>query len=224
VTRTNACRSDRELRAHRWARKFAPLSCIVSFVMVVGVCPGLVGASKAGVSLVASPAQSPGVGVAGNVARSLVQAVVSPPAVPLTPVPPAEAAPVNPAPRARKAVAVTRAVPSPLAAKGAATASDCDVAMAYLASHAAPGFAHYCREGTLRTTAGPVAAYTCVPGSSTWCPDGVAEIIIAQPRCAASYKNEASNSYWDFSEAGIVRPGAVQHGRTWDPFGVCPAS
>lgn len=50
MTRTNACGSDRELRAHRWARKFAPLSCIVSFVMVVGVCPGLVGASKAGVS------------------------------------------------------------------------------------------------------------------------------------------------------------------------------
>jgi len=95
--------------------------------------------------------------------------------------------------------------------------------MAYLAAHAAPGFAHYCRPGALQTADGPSAAYTCVPGVGFTCPDGRAEIIIADPTCAASYENEASNSYWDFSAAGVIAPGAVQNGRTWDPYGECPA-
>lgn len=104
----------------------------------------------------------------------------------------------------------------------AADDDDCAAALAYLAAEAAPGFAHFCRPGAVETDAGPVAAYTCVPGSITTCPDGVAEIIIAEPGCANSYRNEASNSHWDFSRAGSIRPGARQGGRTWDPFGPCP--
>ncbi|MDQ2729750.1 MAG: hypothetical protein M3Y91_18245 [Actinomycetota bacterium] len=91
-----------------------------------------------------------------------------------------------------------------------------------LAAHAAPGFAHYCRPGPSPIVLGPSAAYTCFPGTGYSCPDGTAEIVIANPRCSASYENEASNSYWDFSQAGVVRPGTVQNGRTWDPFGACP--
>jgi hypothetical protein len=136
------------------------------------------------------------------------------------------------APSATKAVRVSKAAGVSKAADASKaatistvvhTAKACAVAMAYLAAHAAPGFAHYCRPGALQTADGPSAAYTCVPGVGFTCPDGRAEIIIADPTCAASYENEASNSYWDFSTAGVIAPGAVQNGRTWDPYGECPA-
>ncbi|MDQ2726429.1 MAG: hypothetical protein M3Y91_00855 [Actinomycetota bacterium] len=100
----------------------------------------------------------------------------------------------------------------------------CAVALAYLEAHAAPGFAHFCRPGPLHTALGSSAGYTCVPGKTYACPDGVAEILITAPGCAASYENEASNSFWDFSQAGVIVPGAVQDGRMWDPFGACPTS
>jgi cytoskeletal protein RodZ len=111
----------------------------------------------------------------------------------------------------------------PTTTAAAATSAACTVALAYLAANAAPGFATFCRPGTLVTAAGPSAGYTCVPGSSFTCPDGVAEIIISDPTCAASYENEASNSHWDFSGGTTIAPGAVQDGRTWDPYGACVA-
>ncbi|MDQ2725836.1 MAG: hypothetical protein M3Y36_10125 [Actinomycetota bacterium] len=100
----------------------------------------------------------------------------------------------------------------------------CAVALAYLNAHAAPGFAHFCRPGPFQTALGRTFGYTCVPGTTFTCPDGTAEIIIADPACAASYENEASNSFWDFSKAGVIAPGVVQNGRTWDPFGTCPST
>ncbi len=98
------------------------------------------------------------------------------------------------------------------------------MALAYLAANAAGGFAHYCRPGPLQVGGSAVAAYTCSPGTRASCPDGVAEIVIGDPTCAASYENEASNSHWDFSQPGVIEAGAVQDGRTWDPFGACPAA
>ena len=103
-----------------------------------------------------------------------------------------------------------------------AVAADCATALAYLSAHAKPGFAHYCRPGKLTVGLTNAVAYTCVPGPTFACPDGNAEIIIADPACAQSYENEASNSYWDFSTGGVIQPGATQDGRTWDPFGTCP--
>ncbi len=102
------------------------------------------------------------------------------------------------------------------------TADECAAALAYLAVHAKPGFAHYCRPGPLNIGVAHTVAYTCVPGTGFRCPDGGPEIIIANPACAISYENESSNSYWDFSSAGVVAPGVVQNGRTWDPYGECP--
>jgi hypothetical protein len=95
-------------------------------------------------------------------------------------------------------------------------------ALSYLAAHAKPGFALYCTPGTLSIGIAGAVAYTCVPGTGFSCPYGGPEIIIADPTCAISYENEASNSYWDFSQAGVIAPGAVQDGRTWDPYGECP--
>jgi transcriptional regulator with XRE-family HTH domain len=101
------------------------------------------------------------------------------------------------------------------------TAADCATALIYLAAHAKPGFAHYCRPGPLKVGITDAVAYTCVPGPHFSCPDGNAEIIIADPSCAISYENEASNSYWNFDSATVIEPGATQDGRTWDPYGEC---
>jgi hypothetical protein len=101
-------------------------------------------------------------------------------------------------------------------------AADCATALAYLALHAKPGFAHYCRPTALNVGIPSAVAYTCVPGAKFSCPDGNAEIIIADPGCPAAYENEASNSYWDFSSGGVIKPGSTQDGRTWDPYGECP--
>jgi hypothetical protein len=103
----------------------------------------------------------------------------------------------------------------------ATTARECSVALAYLAAHAKPGFAHYCRPVTLKVGIAHAVAYTCVPGTKFKCPYGGPEIIIADPACAISYENEASNSYWNFSSGAVITPGSVQSGRTWDPYGEC---
>ncbi len=100
-------------------------------------------------------------------------------------------------------------------------AADCATALAYLAAHAKPGFAHYCRPRHPIVGITNAVAYTCVPGPSFACPDGNPEIIIADPACAASYENEASNSYWDFNAGTVIQQGATQDGRTWDPYGEC---
>jgi len=109
--------------------------------------------------------------------------------------------------------------PSP----AATPAKQCSIALAYLAAHAKPGYAHYCRPGPLNIGIAHAVSYTCMPGTTVGCPDGGPEIVIADPSCAASYKDEASNSYWNFSSSnGVITPGAVQDGRTWDPYGECP--
>ena len=111
--------------------------------------------------------------------------------------------------------------PPTIVAKVNPVTAECAVALAYLATHAKPGFAHYCRPQPLRVGIAHAVAFTCVPGTGFTCPDGVAEIIIADPACAISYENEASNSFWNFSTAGVIAPSTVQYGRTWDPFGSC---
>jgi hypothetical protein len=191
----------------RWPRRFVLVFSVVWVGVVIGT---------SAIAAREPRAESDVVSVALRTA-----AVDTEPANPPTTSPslPALAAGVAPvaepvaAPPPRRPAAVGKILPT----------DPCAAALAYLAAHAAPGFAHHCRPGSLHTPDGPVAAYTCVPGSTVSCPDGVAEIIIAAPTCAASYRNEASNSHWDFSEGGIVAPGTVQNGRTWDPYGPCPA-
>lgn len=128
------------------------------------------------------------------------------------------------APVARLATTVVTAPARPaiVVASLPSAAEECSVALSYLAAHAKPGFAHYCRPGPLNVGVAHTVAFTCVPGTNFRCPDGGPEIIIANPACAISYENEASNSYWDFSKAGLISVGAVQNGRTWDPYGECP--
>jgi len=126
-------------------------------------------------------------------------------------------------PPATPATAVTTpAQPPSVPATTASTDNGCSVALAYLAIHAKPGFAHYCRPGPLNIGIAHAVSYTCMPGNHTQCPDGGPEIVIAKPSCAVSYEDEASNSYWDFASSGVIAPGSVQNGRTWDPYGECP--
>lgn len=61
-------------------------------------------------------------------------------------------------------------------------------ALAYLEAHAAPGILPFCRPGPLHTALGSSAGHTCVPGKVSACPDGVAEINITEPGCAANYE------------------------------------
>jgi len=116
----------------------------------------------------------------------------------------------------------TPAQPASVPATAASTDNGCSVALAYLAIHAKPGFAHYCRPGPLNIGIAHAVSYTCMPGKHIQCPDGGPEIVIARPSCAVSYEDEASNSYWDFASSGVIAPGSVQNGRTWDPYGECP--
>lgn len=118
--------------------------------------------------------------------------------------------------------AVHPASSSAMAAPAASAASGCALALAYLATHAKPGFAHYCRPGPINIGIAHAVSFTCMPGTRVGCPDGGPEIVIAAPACAASYQDEASNSYWDFSSGSVIAPGSVQNGRTWDPYGQCP--
>lgn len=184
---------------------------LISTMVILGGCGGVTTMQKVGAG--SSPPAAPATPV------ELTVPVVAPPApavaAPVAAVSPRVTQPLPPAPP-ETAGRLPATVPAPAAPDA------CAVALAYLAAHSAPGFAHYCRPGSLQTALGPSTAYTCRPGIGFSCPDGVAEIIIAKPTCPASYENEASNSFWDFSQAGVVRPGTVQNGRTWDPFGACP--
>lgn len=89
--------------------------------------------------------------------------------------------------------------------------TDCQVALAYLAIHAAPGFAQFCRPGDACAEGKCAEAFTCVPGTPNLCPDGVKEIVIGLPSCPATYENEASNSF--------VLTG--QSSASIDPYGSC---
>jgi hypothetical protein len=98
-------------------------------------------------------------------------------------------------------------------------ASYCPVALAYLAAHAAPGFAFYCRPGSLGAG---IQATTCWAG----CPGGAPEVTISDPACAIAYENEASNTYldWRTLTPGVgATTGTDARGRHVDPFGQCPA-
>ena len=102
-----------------------------------------------------------------------------PPAPAPTPPPASTPAPAPPPP--------PPPAPAALPARGAATASGCTAALAYLAAYSAPGFAFQCPGYALGHE-----AMTCInePGA---CP-GEDLIAIADP-CAHAYMNEASNSW-----------------------------
>ncbi len=120
----------------------------------------------------------------------------------------------TPAPTATAAPVAHTATTASTTTTTTTTVNECSIALAYLATHAKPGFAHYCLPGS--------SINVGVPGTSFRCPYGGPEILVADPACAISYENEASNSYWDFSSGAIISPGSVQDGRTWDPYGECP--
>ena len=83
----------------------------------------------------------------------------------------------------------------------------CQEALAYLSTHAAPGFVSTCphdADGHQATT---------VCDGAPKCQPGTMFIYIADP-CPAAYMNEASNSY--------VLIG--QSNSPWDPFGYCGES
>ncbi len=219
--------ADRPLRVHWWARRLGHGLGVVSSLVIVELSVGLfnpAGPVSANVAVE--------VGRTARAERSVPALERAAPAVPApiailptrpsmrsTSVPSGQATP----PKVAPPVPALTPVGSPTASVPTPTSDGCVVALGYLAAHAAPGFAHFCRPGDLHTALGPAAGYTCVPGTGFSCPDGIAEIIIAEPTCAASYENEASNSHWNLSAAGVVMPGTVQNGRAWDPFGSCPA-
>jgi hypothetical protein len=218
-----------------WAIKVAALLGFTSLTVVCVLYASPTVTGDAAASAADRPVAAPADHLSPTTQRP--HRVVVPAAVASSPVPtPATIAPIAPVVVAKHVVVAQHVVVPPVVVAqhvvvppvvGPAVVSTddrCAVALAYLAAHAAPGFAHFCRPGSLTTALGASAAFTCVPGSEFACPDGVAEIIIAQPACAASYENEASNSYWDFSDGGVVHPGSVQGQRTWDPFGMCPSS
>lgn len=194
-----------------WPKRLVGLISAVVFFVVIGAYVGPIRSPRAEVVAVAAPP------------RAVVEQTVSPVASSPSPV----TTPVVPTPpqgalgTSSPAVLLAAAPPGSEVVTVSSPPAGCRDALAYLDSHAAPGFALYCRPGPLWTAVGLSAGYTCVPGTQYSCPDGVAEIIIADPMCAASYQNEAANSYWDFSQAGAIKPGAVQGDRTWDPFGSC---
>ena len=121
--------------------------------------------------------------------------------------PPAPAAtdpPPPPPPRPAPSPVVAAAAPAPRPASATAAAQGCQAALAYLASHAAPGFAVACPHD-----AGGHEATTVCNGPPD-CAAGTMFIWIADP-CPAAYMNEASNSW-------------VLLGRSdapWDPYGYC---
>lgn len=163
----------------------------------------------------AGTAAAPAVGTWS--APAAIPRASSAPPVPVMPVTAVGTAPATRNPTNNSAPATT---PTSTTA-AASTSAACAVALAYLQAHAKAGFAHYCRPGRLAVGVPNAVAYTCVPGARFSCPDGSPEIIIADPACAVSYENEASNSYWNFAGGGLVAPGVVQNGRTWDPYGQC---
>lgn len=171
----------------------------------------------------AGTAAAPAVGTWS--APAAIPRASSAPPVPVMPVTAVGTAPATRNPTNNSAPATTptstTAAASTTNTAAASTSAACAVALAYLQAHAKAGFAHYCRPGRLAVGVPNAVAYTCVPGARFSCPDGSPEIIIADPACAVSYENEASNSYWNFAGGGLVAPGVVQNGRTWDPYGQC---
>lgn len=210
---TGLPRPDRPVRC--WSRKIVLLLSVMAFPVLAGACAG---SADGPLTLSHTASATPTVTAAAD------QTI--PPDSPTTSLAPAPVTTV-PAPVTSQAsaIAVTTRIgprPPPPAVTVPSASEACVVALAYLNAHAAPGFAHFCRPGPFQTALGRTFGYTCVPGTTFTCPDGTAEIIIADPACAASYENEASNSFWDFSKAGVIAPGVVQNGRMWDPFGTCP--
>jgi hypothetical protein len=80
----------------------------------------------------------------------------------------------------------------------------CQAALAYLKSHAAPGFVAICPHDA----EGHQASTTC--RGAPRCQAGTMFIYIADP-CPAAYMNEASNSYVLIGQSNAP----------WDPFGYC---
>lgn len=218
---TGLPRPDRPVRC--WPRKIVLLLSVMAFPVLAGACS----ASADGPGALSHTTSATPTLMAGADQKlppdarttPLTPAPVTTVPEPVTTVP----APVSEASAVAATATVGRQPPPPAVTVPSATEA-CAVALAYLNAHAAPGFAHFCRPGPFQTALGRSFAYTCVPGKTFTCPDGTAEIIIADPACAASYENEASNSFWDFSRAGVIAPGVVQNGRTWDPFGTCPTT
>jgi hypothetical protein len=102
---------------------------------------------------------------------------------------------------------------------GSAPPGDCATAMAYLSTHAAPGFVAYCPHD-----AGGNAAETFVPPQPVNNPNAATGFIfIHDTSCAAAYENEAANSHGHFV-ADANGDGHYQW--VWpvpfDPYGRCP--
>lgn len=89
-------------------------------------------------------------------------------------------------------------------APGGSAGEGCQAAVAYLATHAAPGFTFVCPGYAFGRQ-----AMTCV-NDPPYCGDGQKLIVISDP-CPAAYMNEASNSlvFSGLSDAPI------------DPYGAC---
>jgi hypothetical protein len=103
------------------------------------------------------------------------------------------------------------AVSPDAATRPAAPATGCAAALAYLSTHAAPGFQSICpgyAEGA--------QALTCL-GHAPCAPDE-RMIVIADP-CPAAYMNEAHNSWVLLHDSvGVAIPGGNS---TIDPYGYC---
>ena len=195
-----------------WLRAVA-ISFAISGVMVGGI------AATSGASGVAPPTSAAADVTPTSVTTSTVPASddVPPPGTAATttttttttlpPAPPPAPAPAPPPPPAAAPAPVPAPPPPPVAsalpARGAATASGCTAALAYLAAYSAPGFTFECPGYALGHE-----AMTCInePGA---CP-GESLIAIADP-CAHAYMNEASNSW--------VLTG--QSSAPIDPYGAC---
>ena len=126
--------------------------------------------------------------------RRLTQAVSVLPNVKVTPTP----------------LASVTSVPAPAASIGLNSTPDesggygCAAALAYLATHAAPGFVSYCPHDA----GGHQASTTCMDAPT--CLAGTRFIWIADP-CPAAYMNEASNSYVIIGQSDAPL----------DPYGYC---
>ena len=173
---------DPNAAGRRWRKRLAPVVGLVTVLLAVG---GVwAGQATTRPSAAAAAATRP---------PPSVQTVPTPPTAASAPSTTSPAPPETQPPVAPPATVPTKVIaPRPAVTVAVPAAPNaCAVALAYLAAHAAPGFAHFCRPGSLQTAMGASTAYTCLPGTGYSCPDGVAEIIIAEPTCAASYENEA---------------------------------
>jgi hypothetical protein len=122
----------------------------------------------------------------------------------------APARPTAPAPVQHAVVVVAPPSSTTTVSDASPTTSGCAAALAYLATHAAPGFTAYCPHAA----SGHQAATTYLNCTATACTDGV--IYIADP-CPAAYMNEANNS-WVFTRA--ANPWVADRS-AMDPYGAC---